>query len=425
MSDAALAQEVKDLRDSIEATKTEHATAFTAAETTQTKVKEKYKNEPNVLAAMSDDDYAEIDAAFKAADTLHETIAKLDDRLKSTLARNGQTLILPTGADTPTIAAAQGMGERFLASEQYDQYKRSGFARGALASVEVASRDDLHNIFSAASDGAGLIPVDSQLGSPVNMSRRTVRVLDLITVLSTDTDAVEWSRQKTRTDAVNTKTAGGASSDESIYEWEKVIANIKRIPTHIVIPKSQLADQARLKGELEMEGRKAVALKTENLVIAGDGVGENFDGILGTAGIATVAKGADTVPDAVHFGITAVRIQLEDDITAIGVHPNDFEKYVLEKDLQGRYLSGRGPQDATASTMWGYPAVVSTAFTEGTIVPANWAGAYLWVRSGLTIESGYINAQLIQDLTTLAFEYRAAFAVKQPKAFATVTGVNA
>ena len=428
MSDAALAQEVKDLRADINTKKTEAAAKYTAAQETETKVKAKYQDEPNVLAAMSDDDFAEIDGAYKAADTLNETVAKLDERLKSTLARNGQTLILPTGSDSPEVAA-QNMGERFLASDQYEAFKRAGFARNSLASVEVASADDLRRMLSlAASDGSGLIPIDQKLNPPVNTPRRLPRLMDFITVSSTDTDVVEWARQSVQTDNVVNKAHGGAASNESVYEWEKVQSNVRRIPTHIVVPKSQLADQSRLKSELEGEGRKAVTLKTENQVLSGDGTGENLPGILNTTGIATLAKGAgtaETVPDAVHRGITAVRINLEDDITAIGVHPNDYERYALAKDDQGRYLSGTGPQDPTARTMWGYPAIVSTVFTEGVIVPANWAWAYLWVRSGLNIESGYINQQMIEDLMTLAFEYRAAFAVKQPKAFCTVTATNA
>lgn len=423
MNSAALAQEVKDLRASINDTKTEQAAKFTAAEQVEAKIKEKYTDEPNVLAAMSDEDFAEIDGAYVAADTLNETVAKLDDRLKSVLARNGQTLVLPSGADSPEIAS--GVGERLLASEQYAAAKQAKFARGSLAPIEVASADELRRTFMAASNGSGLIPIDQKLDSPVNIPRRVPRLMDFITVSSTDVDVVEWSRQSVQTDNANPKAHGGTASDESLYAWEKVKSTVERIPTHIVVPKSQLADQSRIKTELEAEGRKAILLETERQVLAGDGTNENLPGIMSTVGLTTIAKGTDTIADATHKGITAVRIGLEDDITAIGCHPNDYETYALAKDGNGNYLSGRGPQDPTARTMWGYPTLVSTVFTEGTIVPANWSWFYLWIRSGLTIESGYINQQMIEDMMTLAFEFRAAGALKQPKAFAAVTGVNA
>jgi len=424
MSKAALAQEVKDLRADINAKKTEQAEQFTAAEQVEKKVKAKYADEPNVLAAMSDDDFNEIDAAYKAADELGETVAKLDDRLKSVLARNGETVVLPAGSDSPEVASAN-MGSRFLASQQYEAFKASGFDRNGLSAVEIASPDELRAMFLAASDGGGLIPVDQQLIPPVNIPRRMPRLMDFITVSTTDSDVVEWSRQTTQTDGASPTAHGGTASGESTYVWQKVQSNVRRIPTHTVVPESQLADQARLRTELDSELRRAVSLETESQALSGDGTGENFTGVLNTVGIASVAKGVDSIPDAVHKGITSVRVALEDDITAIGVHPNDYERYVLAKGTDGHYLSGRGPQDLTARTMWGYPAIVSTVFTEGTAVPANWAWAYLWVRSGLALKSGYMANQIIEDMITLAAEYRAAFAVKQAKAFAEVTGLNA
>ena len=160
-------------------------------------------------------------------------------------------------------------------------------------------------------------------------------------------------------------------------------------------------------------------------MVSGPGTGQNFTGVMNAAGTAAVAKGADTLADAVHKGITAVRIALEDDITAIGVHPNDYERFALLKASDGMYLNGRGPNEETPRTFWGYPAIVSTVFTEGTAIPANWAYAYLWVRSGISLKTGYMDQQMIEDMITIAAEYRGAFAVKQPKAFAKVTGLNA
>lgn len=422
MSTAALAQEVKNLRADINTKKTDHVAKYAAAEEVDKKVKAKYPDAESVLSAMSQEDFLEIDAAFKEADELQVSIAGLNERLISVLARKGETVHLPIGGDTPGLAA--GVGERFLASEQYEQFKAQGF-QGNLGAVEVASREELHSFLAAASDGTGLIPVDQQLNNPVQIPRRAPRLLDLITIATTDTDAVEYSYQSKRVNNAAGVATGGTASQQSEYEWLKETANVKRRAHHIVAPRSQLADAARMRTELETELSGGLLLSTEAQVLGGDGTGENFRGVSETVGINVVAKGANTIPDATHMGITAVRIALEDDITAIGVHPVDYERYVLAKGDDGHYLSGRGPQDSTARTMWGYPAIVSTVFTPGIAVPANWKWAYLWVRSGIELMSGFINQQMIEDMTTINAEYRGAFAVKQPKAFCTVTGLGA
>jgi HK97 family phage major capsid protein len=159
-------------------------------------------------------------------------------------------------------------------------------------------------------------------------------------------------------------------------------------------------------------------------VLAGGGTGQDFAGIVGAAGD-DQARSTDSVPDAIHKAITIVRVALEDDITAIALHPNDYERFVLTKDpSSGSYVSGMGPQSATARTIWGYPAVVSTALTEGEAVVGNWRHAYLWLRSGVTLSSGYIDDQLIEDMITMLAEYRAAFAVKRGEAFCTVSDLD-
>ncbi len=435
---AALAGDLNEAREHVTQLTTERASAMEAADKLVEDTKAKIDGFNHLVAASAAPDspehqaFLDIDAAYKAADQLGDKIAEIN----ATIAKHASAEGKPIAGGDPLAsfeAKAASFGERIVANPEYQALRQAGrfttSGRVDMPFMELASQDELRHfldtgVFTAASDGSGLVPVDQRLDMPVGIPIRRPRLLDLITVASTETEKVEWSYQTTRTPGA-APTAANAASGETVLVWDKTSADVVRIPTHAIIPKAQLADAARMRTEVDPELRRAITLETERQILNGDGTGDNFTGILNTAGIASVAKGGDTIGDAVHKGITAVRIALEDDITAVGVHPNDYQRYVLAKDSNQNYLSGRGPQDATAPTIWGYPAIVSTVFTEGEAVPANWAWAYLWIRAGITIEQGYINDQLIKDLTTLAAEYRAAFGVKQAKAFAKVTGLNA
>lgn len=418
----ALEADVKELRAEITRLASEHAAKYDEAEQFAASVKAKNPDTPVFELA----EFSDIDAAYTAADVLKEKQADLTEKLAKVLSHGGREVNTDTRrTDAPVTAGS--LGSRLVASTEYQTLLASGSLHSSnpvtMPNVEVASRAEL-NSWLAASSGTGLINRDQQLLPTVQIPRRSVRLLDMITIAQTDSDIVDWSRQSTLTQAA-AGVAPGTASAESTYAWEKQTAVVKRIAHHTTVLKTQLADAARMETEINSELQNGILLRTEAQVLAGNGAGENFAGIVGTAGISTQAKGADTIPDAVHKGITAVRVALEDDINAIGVHPNDYQRYVLVKDSTGNYLSGRGPQDSTAATIWGYPAIVSTVFTEGTALAGNWMWAYLWLRSGVTLGSGYINAQLIEAMMTMTAEYRAAFAVKQPKAFCTITGLNA
>jgi len=421
----ALEADVKELRAEIGRLASEHATKYDAAERFAASVKEKNPGVPAFELAEFD----EIDEMYTAADQAKDRQADLTAKLAKVLSHAGRESggapadVMASGADQNR---AESIGGRLVASDEYRSLRASGALESSgrvhMPHVEVASRGEVMSWLAAASDGAGLITPDERRFPPSPMPRRSVRLLDLITVAATDSPLVEWAKQTTRTQAA-AGVAPGTASAESTYVWEKRTATVRRIAHHTTVLKSQLADEARMASEINSELLGGVLLHTEAQILGGGGTGEDFDGIIGEAGD-DQPRGSDTVPDASHKAMTLVRVALEDDITAIGMHPNDYERLVLSKNLDGTYLTGRGIHESTPSTVWGYPGIVSTVFTEGQAVVGNWRHAYLWVRSGVTLSTGYINEQLIEDMLTMQAEYRGAFAVKRGEAFATVSDLD-
>lgn len=427
---AALEADVKDLRAKINTAKTEEAVQRKAADDLVEAKKKAGGEGFNILADK--DAFEEVDAAYKLADTTKDEIAELTARLTSILGTESAAIVAEAQGDPEKI---RHLAQRFTSSGEYQDLIKSGRlasenARVDIAPVEVMDIDEAMasmapmQFLAATLDGSPLVPSDRQLMPPIAIPVRGVRLLDLITVGSTESDSVEYTKETTRTDA----SAGadfGTLLPEAAYAWSVVTANVKRRGHHITATKGNLADQRQMQTLVDGRLVDGVRRDVETQSLAGDGIGQNFPGILTTAGIGTQALGVDTVPDAIHKAMTVVRIALEDDITAIGLHPTDYQTLMLAKGTDGHYLHHQGPQDGTPRMIWGYPAIISTVFTQGTAVAGNWKeAATLWMRTGITVGASDSHSDyFLKGLVAVAAEVRAAFACTQPKAICQVTGL--
>jgi HK97 family phage major capsid protein len=379
-----------------------------------------------------------IDRGYKEADELASTRKEFERRLERLVVNTAAEADLRSGGDPehPEVKRAFSLAERFLASEEYRKIQRSGALEMAgvrinTAKVVVASREQLMGaLFPSTMRGASLdvdalIPVDQQLYPPISIPQRELRVRDLVTVGSTDTDTVEWVEETVANHAA-AETPYGTAAPESTYEYDVVTASVRRIPHHVKATKGQLADAGQLRTLLDNRLVYGVAKRLDTQMISGSGAG-NLVGILNTPNLQDVDATGIPIADALHKGITAVRLSLEDEPTAFGLHPDVYEQFVLAKGTDGHYLSQRGPQDTTAPNVWGKPAVVSTVFPNDSVIVGNWKqGATLWLRSGISVAATDSDQDdFLKGIITILAEVRAAFAVTQVNAFCEITNVGA
>jgi HK97 family phage major capsid protein len=382
------------------------------------------------------DAFKRIGAAFKESDTLAEERVELEGRLETLVVSTGHEADARTRGDIqhPDMVHALGMAEKFIASEEYRSLKRSGALEMASASartaaVAVASRDQLlRHLFpsyqAAGLDVDALVPEDQRLFPPVAVPVRTLKVRDLVAVGTTDTDTVEYVEETVRTDAA-VETSYGVSAPESTYEYERKEVSVKRIPHHVKATKGNLADAGQLRSLLDNRLVYGVGKRLDTQIVNGNGAGDNITGILNTVNLAEVSTTGLTVPDALHKGLTSVRLSLEDEPDAYLIHPTTYQNFVLSKGTDGHYLNLQGPQMTTPPNVWGKPAVISTAIPATSVLVGNWKmGASLWLRSGINLAvTDSDQADFLKGIITILAEMRAAFAAVQIKAFAEITGV--
>jgi HK97 family phage major capsid protein len=189
-----------------------------------------------------------------------------------------------------------------------------------------------------------------------------------------------------------------------------------------------LSDAPQIRGIINSRLLLGLSLSLETQVLAGDGTGENFTGILNTSGVNIRGLGSDSVQDAIFRARTMVRVTGRARPTAIVMHPNDWEAVRLARENSatgtlGGYLMGP-PSTVGATTLWGLPVVESEAITENTALVGDFAmGCTLFDREQAVIRIGLIDQQFIRNMQTILAELRAAFVVWRPSAFAKITGV--
>ena len=423
---------------------------------------------PDAIDQNSDGFKAAFEAS-KAYDEKAGEIAELQETRDRLLAMSGQQRDsqLPPEPHQATERALRSMADRVLGQDAYRELRNSGVLESREAAVghrllgEGATRDELrhmlrpelaHALVTGADDlsGGALITPDRQGFVPLRT--RPLRLVDMVTIGSTDSDLVEYVEQTSFTNAAAETAEATATSGTSGTAPESGLGlivrqtNVRELTHFIPATKRALADAGQLQTLIDGMLRLGLDLRLDGQIISGDGVGENLRGIMNTAGLGTVAKvdavaGNTNVPetkaDAIHRGITVVRLAFHEP-TAVALHPNDWQELRLARDgdqpvantsttagshAKGAYLLGK-PQEEVAPQIWGIPVVTGAQFTQNTGLVGDFAQAVLWLRSGVDVLASDSHADFfVRRLVAVLAAFRAAFGVLAPGAFCTVTNI--
>jgi HK97 family phage major capsid protein len=438
--------DVTKLRALIDTKQKEQITARTAADELRDKMQEGGFDVTKLATGDADTRAAfdKIDEAYKVADGLADELVNLRQGLEKMYGWTGRT---GSGADTPPGGPGadgnrqrESFGRRFVRSEAFQAAKRSGalaVPEGARLNVNLGPVMTREEFMAGLRQRAGLdlasgqamVTPEFQLIPPVELPVRPVKLLDLINMETTDTDAVVWGQQTARILAAQ-PTASGTNAPQATMAFQRQTSIVRRIPVLLTVPKEVLADEGRLQGILDRQLLADARLTVEFQALDGDGTGENFDGILQTTGIGNVAKlHGDYDLDPIHRGITYVRLHLFDDPDAIGVHPTDLEHIMLQKDNYGRYIF---EPSAEQTSIWGFKAVSTPVFSAGTgLVGSYRMGSTMWLREDVVITAtdGYTDVAsgtnyFSAGLVAILAQVRAAYAVERPFAYCEVTGLG-
>lgn len=417
------------------------------------KLREKYLAEGlDLSAAKNREEFATLDAAFKAADAKKQEAVELSEvahRLAEIDAQIGRPT--PYGArpipvaEEPHGRRLMTIGEAFTQSAGYQDALQAGIfdsientmtwaqARGAGAPVEVIGRDALKaalegrgfrstEITGASATSAGPFIQNELMPGFVEYIRKTPRILNAVSKGTTNSDTVEYVTQPAPTNNTD-GIPEGTAAPEAVIPFATATVAVEDYAQYVPVSNRALADEAQIRTIIENELLTMLFDNVEDDLANGAGSSNDVEGIY-TAVSASQSLGADTRVDAIHKALTQIRtaagVLMEADY--VGIHPNDYQQLILETDGNGQYLMGP-PALVTARTIWGVPFLVSPVFTDGTVLVGNFErGARFWLRQGARVTAGLNSDDFVKRRISLLANMRFAFKTIRPTAFVKVTG---
>lgn len=316
-----------------------------------------------------------------------------------------------------TIAPAGSVGEKARVQSPplgFAGLKALGLRRGGKALVTGASATSAGALVDA--DFLGLVDADPYA--------RPLTLLDAITNGDTGSDTVEYVRVNTVTNAAApvaeaTAVAGGSGEKpESAITFERVSTPVRTLAHWIPATKRALSDAGQVRTLIDSFLRYGLLEELEDQIISGNGIGENFEGLLNISGVQVQTWDTDLLTTT-RKAKTKVRTIGRAAANAYAFHPNDAERLDLLKDDQGRFYFG-GPADDGVQRLWRLPVVETEAIPEGTGVVGDWRRAILWDREQAAVSVSDSHSDFfIRNLVAILGELRAAFGVTRPAAFCT------
>ena len=389
------------------------------------------------------DDQIKLDAlltAGKEKKTRLQTLTDLDE-LGSVGVAAADRAIVPAGG---MRGATQSLGQLFIDSPQFRHRDTAAETVGQAPRIQPVAVGGIKALYTSGlqtkdiyttttTQPVGTLAPPSYDPEIIDIARqRPPSLIDLVPHRQTNAPAVFYVLYSTRTNAaaVVPEYSAGAFGlkPKSDMTFDLKEALVKTIPTYVLASRQILDDAPALAAEINNDLGYEVRVVLEDQIIAGDGTGNNFTGILNTAGIQTRVEGAspsgrgetsaDTRADTMRRAITDLQLAFYNP-TGFVLNPADAEALELLKDSQGRYLQ---VWDPVLNRVWRVPTIITAAEPIGLGLLGNFdIGCKLWDRMATTIRIGEPGDLFLRNAVAILAELRAAFAVTRPLAFEKIT----
>jgi len=337
----------------------------------------------------------------------------------------------------------KSIGDEFVGSAEFKSLNggRNGanmptpFTTNAVLTGSYSQKDLYSGLPSGTPGTFGNIQRDPIVVPPM----RTKRVRDLFPVRTTNAQVIEYFRMTGFTNNAaavaqrNNDNTNFGIKPQSSFTFVGEQAPVRTIAHWEAAHRNVLADEPQLRSIIDNELMYGLRLQEDAQILAGDGTGENLQGVLTTTGIQTydwsdgaTAPVADTKVDAIRRAATLSFLAYYEP-TGVVLHPNDWEDMELAKDVNGQYLVAVSVALGGEPKLWRIPVVETPAIAEGTaLVGAFGTGAQLYDREQASIRISEQHSDFfVRNAIVVLAEQRLALAVKRPEAFVKVNFDNA
>jgi hypothetical protein len=324
---------------------------------------------------------------------------------------------LPTGQ---TTALVRSLGQQFVESEIYRDFRAGGGPRGGSWAMPVI------DLQAAVITGPATIWPGTLAPIPFPVPPMMLSLLGGGTV---DGNVVPYVRETTWTNNAAV-VAPGAAKPESIKDFTLITAALLKIAHYVAVADEFLADVAGLRSFIDQQMLVGVLQKLENEVINGDGTSGHFLGILNTPGVGSIAHSTTAPAAPLATPILGAIAQLQAlgyQPNGIVVNPTTFASVVSESSPNaGYYLGPDMVTQGMTMRLWGLPVIASAAMAAGTALVGDFArGAALYRKDTVAVQATNSHQDFfVKNVTAIRAEVRAALAVFWPQAFVKITNLT-
>jgi HK97 family phage major capsid protein len=368
-------------------------------------------------------DAGEVSAATKlAADELlsqqtelTNSVKSLTEQLEGLTAQNLELSQQVAAGIGGGDAKPQSLGMAVVAEEE----KIGAFTdAGCSGTLSIT----VNNAITSAAASAGGVTWEDQERTPVELPRRRLRIRQLLTQGRTGTNLIQYTRHVLR-DNQAAPVAEEGIFPQSAYGWEKATAQVKKIGHITHISEEAMADADQLQTLVDSEMRFGLDLEEEQQILAGDGVGENLDGLIPAAIAFVAAAGLPNATRIDRLRLALLQLTLQDyEATAMLLSPVDWAAIEMLKvgAADGRYIFG-DPGASRGPNLWGKPVVDSNSMTAGEWMVGDFqmAATYYDRQETEILISSEHGDNFIEDMLTMKGRRRAAIAHKRSEALVT------
>ncbi len=240
---------------------------------------------------------------------------------------------------------------------------------------------------------------------------------------STDSKSIDYFIQTTDTDN-SAAVAQGSAPTDSAFAWTLTTDPVETVSSWIPMTHEAVADNVGLQSTVTGMLARRLQKKSNNLILAGDGITPNPTGVFIRTGFQTQAKGADPAFDAIHKTITLVEVTGDANANAIFMHPTDWQTLRLTRTIDGIYILGN-PAGPAGLNLWGLPVHKTTGIgAAGTAGVIDTTYHEVVEREGLVVEVSTEHSTFFTERKVAILLYRRfAVASYRPSSAATVTGL--
>ena len=380
-----------------------------------------FQNEINSNESLKTaENLAAMDAKLTAIKELKSDVEKTEELEGAESFINAPAQVKSAYAPARVESRSSSLGSAFVDSPEYKSSLVNGRGAGTRVRVEMPDfNPSLKTVFTES--GAGVTNGMAYLPGVVELGTQRLTVADLLAKGTTTLGAVPYIKEATFTNAA-TAVAENGQKPEATFDTEEVIAPVKKIAVVGRVSDELYADYPAMQSYVDGRLRYMVGAKEEDQILNGDGAGANLTGILNTTGVLFQNSASGTLADNIHQAITKVRAEGFFEPDALVIHPNDWQDLRLAKDDTLQYYS-QGPfAQIGGNSIWGLPAVITTAIAEGTqLVGSFRLGAQLFYKNGITVEASNSDGNdFSYNRMAIRVEERVALAVFRPTAFCSI-----